>query len=260
MTTRPRDTRRILRWVLWLQVGFALILFSSDLARILPQLAWPSRAPQLTDPVAPGDQTRRFRPDRIAPRPAGPGTNRPVPASTEMPSRLLFEAADWNGAPSLTLTGQIAPGDAGRLADLLDTAPAPATVFLNSPGGSVQDALAIGRTLRAIGAETRMSGSDICLSACPYILAAGTARTVDDGAWVGVHQHFFGENTALPAFLAVEDIQRGQGEVMAYLDEMGIDPLLMQPALLTPPDEIYLLLPEEMERYNLVTGDAPGAD
>lgn len=253
MTTRPRDTRRILRWVLWLQVGFALILFSSDFARILPQLAWPSRAPQLTDPVAPGDQTRRFRPDRIAPRPDGPGTDRPVPASTEMPSRLLFEAADWNGAPSLTLTGQIAPGDAGRLADFLATAPAPETVFLNSPGGSVQDALAIGRSLRTIGAETRMSASDICLSACPYILAGGTARDVAPGAMVGVHQHFFGENVALPAFLAVEDIQRGQGEVMGYLIEMGIDPAIMEPALLTPPDEIYVLVPEELDRFGLIS-------
>ena len=259
MTARRRDTRSILRWVLWLQVGFALVLFSSDLARILPQLAWPSRAPQLTDPVAPGDQTRRYRPAEVAPRPASPGTRRPVPASTEMPSRLLLEAADWDGAPSLTLTGQIAPGDAARLADYLASAPAPQTVFLNSPGGSVQDALAIGRTLRALEVDTRMSDTDICLSACPYILAAGIRRHVDDGAWVGVHQHFFGENTALPAFLAVEDIQRGQGEVMAYLDEMGIDPLLMQPALLTPPDEIYLLLPEELDRYRLVTtGPDPG--
>lgn len=70
---------------------------------------------------------------------------------------------------------------------------------------------------------------------------------------VGVHQHYFGENTVLPAFLAVEDIQRGQGEVMGYLDEMGIDLRLMQPALATPPDAIYILVREELERYGLVT-------
>ena len=92
-----------------------------------------------------------------------------------------------------------------------------------------------------------MTASDICLSACPYILAGGVTRRVEDGAWVGIHQHYFDENTALPAFLAVSDIQRGQGEVMAYLIEMGIDPGLMQPALMTPPDEIYLLLPEELQ-------------
>ena len=85
------------------------------------------------------------------------------------------------------------------------------------------------------------------------MLAAGTERHVHKDGFVGVHQHYFGENIALPAFLAVEDIQRGQGAVMAYLDEMGIDPLVMQHALVTPPEEIYVLLPEELETYKLAT-------
>ena len=65
--------------------------------------------------------------------------------------------------------------------------------------------------------------------------------------------YFFGENIALPAFLAVEDIQRGQGEVMGYLIGVGIDPAVMRHALVTPPDEIYLLLPDELETYRLTT-------
>ena len=72
---------------------------------------------------------------------------------------------------------------------------------------------------------------------------------IDATASVGVHQHYFGESSLLPAFVAVEDIQRGQGEVMGYLAEMGIDPLVMRHALATPPNEIYLLLPEELDRY-----------
>ena len=74
---------------------------------------------------------------------------------------------------------------------------------------------------------------------------------------VGVHQHYFDQNVALPAIFAVEDIQRGQAEVMVYLIEMGIDPALMRHALATPPDEIYLLLPEELERYGIVEPPAP---
>ena len=70
-----------------------------------------------------------------------------------------------------------------------------------------------------------------------------------------MHQHYFGENIVQPAFLAVEDIQRGQGLVMAYLAEMGIGLGLMEHALMTPPDEIYILLREELEAYALVTGD-----
>ena len=70
---------------------------------------------------------------------------------------------------------------------------------------------------------------------------------------MGVHQHYFGENTALPAFLAVEDIQRGQADVMAHLDAMGVDVRVMQHALSTPPEAIYVLLPEELEDYALTT-------
>jgi hypothetical protein len=97
-----------------------------------------------------------------------------------------------------------------------------------------------------------MLAGEICLSACPYMLAGGATREIAPEALVGVHQHYFGENTLLPAYLAVEDIQRGQADVMTFLDDMGIDPLIMQHALSTPPDEIYILLPAELIRYGFV--------
>jgi len=253
--TQRLPASRMLRWIFGLQLIFAAVLLGSDLLRVLPQLAFTSTAPAITQPAGPGDQTRRYDPSRIDPRPARPGS-RPVPTSTDMPSRLVFVDTAWDGKPTITLTGQIAPGDADRFADFLTTVvPAPVQAFLNSTGGSVQDALAMGRQLRKLGIDTQMAASDICLSACPYLLAAGTARTVEDGALVGVHQHYFGENTALPAFIAVDDIQRSQGEVMEYLSEMDIDPLIMRHALVTPPNEIYLLTADEMQTYRLTTAD-----
>jgi len=125
-------------------------------------------------------------------------------------------------------------------------------VELHSTGGSVADALEIGRTLRDAGLDAAVPAGRLCLSACPYILAGGVTRAVGEGAAVGVHQHYHGENSYLPAFLAVEDIQRGQAEVLAHLARMGVDPLVMVPALSTPPAEIYVLVPEELERYRLV--------
>ena len=253
MTALSPQTGRTLRWIFAAQIAFAAVLIGADLTRVLPTLLSPSDAPQLTQPIGPGDQIRRFAPAELAPRTAAPGT-RPLPMTTDMPSRLDFAAADWNGAPVITLTGQIAPGDAARFSDFLSTlAPPPTSAFLNSPGGSVIDALAIGRAMRDAGLNSELTATDICLSACPYLLAAGLTRTVAPEALVGVHQHYFGENTALPAFLAVEDIQRGQGEVMRYLAEMGIDPLMMQHALTTPPDEIYLLTPTQQKDYRLTT-------
>lgn len=80
------------------------------------------------------------------------------------------------------------------------------------------------------------------------MLAGSTAPQVDAEAHVGAHRHYFGQSTILPAFLAVEGIQCGQGEVMACLDEMAIDTRLMRHVRVTPHDEIYLLVPEEMQR------------
>lgn len=236
---------RGIKLILGVQLGIAAVLFGADFARVLPSLASSREAPQLTQPVRPGDQTRLYDRRHV---PSRPGQTE-APVTDDMPSRLLFQA---DGAV-LRMVGAIAEGDAERFDDWLLTRAMPARVQLHSTGGSVQDALQIGARLRREGATTEMVEGEACLSACPYVLAAGTERRIHPDAYVGVHQHYFGENTALPAFLAVEDIQRGQGEVMAYLIEMGIDPALMQHALVTPPEAIYILLPEELERYKLAT-------
>lgn len=239
---------RVLTGALIFQAGIAALLVLGDVQQAgfgLPGLG--PKAPRLTEPIAPGDQRRRFRPDRDRP------ATRPARDPGDMPSRLVLTSL---GEATYRLEGAIAPGDGARIVKLMAEArPAPVRLVLQSPGGSVADALALGRHLRAEGIATRMLPGEYCFSACPYILAGGAARDIPDDALVGVHQHYFGENTLLPAAFAVEDIQTGQGEVMAYLDAMGIDPLLMQHALTTPPDEIYILLPRQLRDYGFVSGD-----
>ncbi|WP_298297142.1 hypothetical protein [uncultured Litoreibacter sp.] len=241
----------VIKLVLAVQLGIALFLMGRDLFAAIPHIAWPSSQPRFDTPIIPGDQTRRYNPGDTPLRPADEGNPaRPYRSTGDMPSRISFEIK----GETLTLTGQIAEGDADRFAEYLNANPQSIThIRLNSPGGSVRDALTIGRQLREKDYNTLLGAGDICLSACPYILASGAERTIHDDAQVGVHQHYFGTNSALPAFLAVEDIQRGQGEVMAYLDDMGVDPLIMRHALVTPPDEIYVLLPEQLTDYNMAT-------
>ncbi|KJZ30044.1 periplasmic protein, partial [Paracoccus sp. S4493] len=100
---------------------------------------------------------------------------------------------------------------------------------------------------------TRVGDGAVCLSACPYILAGGATRQVAAGGVVGVHQHYFGQNTILPAFMAVSDLQRAQAGVMDYLVRMGVDLRLMTYALRTPPAEINVLEPELMAELGLTT-------
>lgn len=243
-TPEAPPERRTLRWLLGGQIVLAVLLIGVDLAPSLPGLVSPSSAPELTQPTRPGDQTRRYRPD--APTQPGPGVN------PDMPRRLLAEAFTLDDRPALRLRGAISPGDGARIIDEIRAA-APQIVTFDSPGGSVSDALDLGRALRADGIETRLEAGTVCLSACPYAFAGGTVRAVDEDARLGVHQHSFGETTVLPAFLATEDIQRGQAEVLAHLDEMGIDLRIMGPAMATPADEIYILTPAELSDWTVIT-------
>ncbi len=243
-TPRRNPVGRILMGILIFQLGLAVMLFWGDLRDGLTLPGFGPRAPSLTEPIRPGDQTRRYREDRA------PAPGRPMP-STPLPDRLILTPIE--AGRTALLEGTIVEGDAERITKQLGELPVtPERVILNSPGGSVRDAIEIGRFIRTQGFDTAMRDGDICYSACPYLLAAGITRDVPDTASVGVHQHYFGESTLLPAFVAVESIQRGQGEVMTYLDEMGIDPLVMRHALVTPPDEIYVLVPEELRAYRFI--------
>lgn len=242
-----------IRAIFGLQLGIALVLLSRDFAQIAPSLRWPSFAPAPTVPVSPGDQTRRFNPSKLPARAPRPG--QPIPSTADMPARLFFEDRTDGGT---VMIGQIREGDLTRFLEWIDNEQtAPEKIWLNSPGGSVADALGIGRQLRARGIATAMDPDAVCLSACPYILMGGTARHVSSGAWVGVHQHYYGQNIVQPAFMAVEDIQRSQAEVIGYFDEMGIDPLLMRHSLATPPDEIYILVEDELTTYGIATEILP---
>ncbi|SDX95139.1 hypothetical protein [Citreimonas salinaria] len=246
----PRNAiARTLMGVLIFQLGIAAFLILGDmrLGRIgIPDFG--PDAPGLTEPVRPGDQRRTYAPrrDRPAVLPARDPGN--------LPDRLVLTPED---GPTWRLEGEIAEGDAARIADLLAEADPPIeTLILQSPGGTVSEALVLGRALRRLGIATRMLSGEYCLSACPYLLAGGVTRQVHPDASVGVHQHFYGRNVLLPAFVAVEDIQISQAEVMDYLDEMGIDPMVMRHGLGTPPDEIYILVPDELERYGFTTPES----
>ncbi|RYH06354.1 hypothetical protein [Tropicimonas sp. IMCC6043] len=246
--------RRGLRWVLIAQAAIAVFLVLSDFqSRWLPRFAGNEALP--TGPVHPGDQVRRYDPSRTRPDYTGPANIPGIEFPEELPERLEFtlQTTDEFGEVIL-VTGQIEPGDGRRfdgfLAGLKDP---PSLIALNSPGGVVEEALSIGRAVRNLEADTIMLPGALCLSACPYILAAGTERQVSLQSAVGLHQHYYETPGYMPVFLAVEGIQAGQGRTMEYLIEMGIDPGVMLYSLATPPDEIYVLIEEELIESRMAT-------
>lgn len=257
------DTSRItiqrsLKWVLVAQAVLAALLVLSHVrAHWTPSFGGNDALP--TGPATPGDQVRHYDPTRTVPdftrTPAPPAVDIPG----DMPPRLQFEVIDRSepgGEPgeAIFMNGQISSGDAERFTSFLASLEdAPRRVTLHSPGGNVSEALAIGRSLRAAELDTAMLPGLVCLSSCPYIFAAGVNRSASRAAAVGMHQHYYDTPGYMPAFLAVEGIQRGQGETMQYLIEMGIDPGLMVHSLNTPPKEIYILVEDELLGTKLAT-------
>lgn len=175
-----------------------------------------------------------------------------------MPPQLAISVA----GDEMTLRGHIAAGDAGRVALAIAArrrAGEPVRrVALDSTGGSLHDALLIGRVLRHAGIETQVRDNDICFSACPYLFAGGATRVAQRQARLGVHQtsDADAEDQKSPAIIA-EQLQASEARVIGYLDEMGVGLGLLRPALATPPDRIHVLSAQELARYHLTTAPAP---
>ncbi|MHA6300137.1 COG3904 family protein [Devosia sp. CAU 1758] len=189
------------------------------------------------------------------------GGGRARPALTTAPEVLdepLRIELGSNG--ELSLTGTIDPGAAQRFEDeIAARGEYVSTVLLDSPGGSVDDALEIGRLILERGLSTEVRDGKLCASSCPVILASGTERIAGRDAAIGVHQIYAAalSGTTVDALsvagVAMADAQLATAEITRHLNESGVDSALWLHALETPPDRLYYLSPEEMEQYRLVT-------
>jgi len=99
---------------------------------------------------------------------------------------ITFELA---GGGRLMATGTITPGSSQAFAAEVDRhGEYIKTVVLNSPGGSVTDALVIGQLIRARKFATEVKAGKYCASSCPLVFAGGIVRRAGERAMIGVHQ------------------------------------------------------------------------
>ncbi|WP_027997949.1 hypothetical protein [Sinorhizobium arboris] len=127
------------------------------------------------------------------------------------------------------------------------------TVTFNSPGGSVDDALAMSKLIREKKLDTKVAAKALCASSCPIVFAGGVARVAEKDALIGVHQVFSGgEERPTPA-QAMSFAQSTTARVVRHLDTMGVGPSLWINALETPPDRLYYLTEKEMADFHLTT-------
>ena len=104
----------------------------------------------------------------------------------------IVEVDEWRGHTVVQLSGVISPGTANDVSNALDRAdiwPHGAVVLLlNSPGGSVDEALKVSSVLDGRTVHTVVPDGARCASACASIIfIAGTYRTVEVFGALGQH-------------------------------------------------------------------------
>jgi hypothetical protein len=152
------------------------------------------------------------------------------------------------------------------------------TIALDSDGGSVLGALALGRAVRKLGMTTTVGKSvelptaegerrgrllprAYCESMCAFVLLAGVERHVPAEARVLVHQIWLGDRRDDPtaANYSAEDlvlVQRDIGRLAQYTVEMGGAIDLLEIALKIPPWEpMRLLSRDELRGMKVITAD-----
>ena len=167
---------------------------------------------------------------------------------------------------SIYLDGPIDSDAAARLDRLIaQERIAQATVYFNSPGGSLLAAMAIGHVLRAHGFHTevgarkvdvRQTARGVCYSACPFAYAGGVWRALGGGSVLGVHRAT--NRVPVPDSFAFDEVVNDQ--VTEYLAEMGVSADLARLMATVPADEIRLLTDEEAVRLRLVNRTTAAAE
>lgn len=199
----------------------------------------------------------------LPPQRGGDGGRR---APLRQPDAQLQKAMtfDLQSDGRLMAVGTIVPGVAKAFADEIEKRGGYVkTVVLHSPGGSLHDALAIGRLIRERKFATEVESGRYCASACPLVFAGGVERRAGAKAAIGVHRAVTLSTSPAVERDGMEDGQRVSALAQKYLREMGVDLAVWIHAMETPSDRLYYFKAEELTGLKLATqaGDRrPAAD
>ncbi len=177
------------------------------------------------------------------------------PAITTAPEILNTPMTiELKSGGELHMIGHIVPGTAQVFAEKVENIKEYINrIELDSPGGSVYDALEISNTIRENGWTTSVLDGKLCASSCPLIFVGGKERFAGEKSAIGVHQVFAPRNDTRPKGEVVSSTQQTTADIKRHLKLMGADPDLWLHALDTPPQQLYYFSPQEMKKYKLST-------
>lgn len=118
--------------------------------------------------------------------------------------------------------------------------------MLDSIGGSVPEAIRMGRLLRETGFDTLVPSTGVCQGTCVYLLAAGRRKTVRGP--VAIHRPYYPYGDSSRA-IASSGGRRYSSS--AYFREMNIPPSLEQDMQRIAPEQMKVLSVRDLARYRL---------
>jgi hypothetical protein len=238
----------VLRWLYRCLIAATLAVLVLDYTDFQDVVAQRAVLPTIEQP---GTETPPAQPLPARPKDGG---RRPAPlrqTDAKLREKMSFDlAADGR----LIATGTITPGIAASFAaEIAKRGSYVKTVVLQSPGGSVQDALAMGRLIRDKKFATEVEDNRYCASSCPLIFAGGVERRAGANAAIGVHQVSAITNGDLSSAGGMRQGQEISATCQKYLQDMGIDLGVWVHAMETPSDALYYFKADELLALKLAT-------
>lgn len=121
---------------------------------------------------------------------------------------------------------------------------------VSTKGGSLWEAMKIGKWLRTTNIEVFVPPGHECSSACIYILAGAKKRYVIGD--IGIHRPYHVQDDNGKAGIKLKDAYKASKE---FFDEMNVSPLLVEDMFSIEPENIKYLTPNEAKRYRIYDDD-----
>ena len=163
--------------------------------------------------------------------------------------------ATKRGKVIVSLSGEIADGDADKLRTIIksanDAGHLVSSIRLDSPGGTIGEGVKLAQLVRYGKIASVVVNGTKCASACFIVFAAGDPKYVSYGASVGVHgaSNEAGKETVESSAATVS--------MARIVKDLGVPAPIIGKMVVTPPDQIVWLTPEDLRSMGTVMTGRP---